>query len=116
MENRGGELCRAGFRTYCSSVPLAGSYPEDKSMRTKVGTQVVRVYAVSYSEKYHLMLDGQVRNDACNKRSVASRHSGTQPAWLEAGQPDLPIDGTELPALPRKNGRGDSGAGCGRGR
>lgn len=80
---------------------LAGSYPEDKKYAYESrGTQVVRVYAAGYSEKYHLMLDGQVERRM--QQAIRRVASFWYTAWLEAGQPDLPIDGTELPALPEE--------------
>nr|MBP7271071.1 S1/P1 Nuclease [Bacteroidia bacterium] len=80
---------------------LGSRYPEDKKYAYENrGNQVVRVYSAGYSDNYHRLLDGQVerRMQQAIRRVAAFWYT----AWLEAGQPDLPIDGTELPALPEE--------------
>lgn len=78
---------------------LGERFPEDRKYAYESrGSQVVRVYAPEYSENYHLLLDGQVERRMQQAIRRVAMYWYT--AWLEAGQPDLPIDGAELAPLP----------------
>lgn len=77
-------------------------FPDDRKYAYENrGNQVVRVYAFDYSNRYHAQLDGQVERRMQQAIRRVAMYWYT--AWLEAGQPDLPIDGTERPTLPVEN-------------